>query len=45
MSSPDVGGLSTTLDFTGSLSEAWETWGIAARWNPQHLWHAPDEAP
>src|SRR5271157_4444268 len=24
---------------------AWETWGIAARWNPTRHWHAPDEDP
>ena len=27
------------------INPAWETWGIAARWNPQHQWHAPDEGP
>jgi hypothetical protein len=21
--------------------EIWESWGIAARWNPQHGWHDP----
>lgn len=28
---------------TAHHPEPWESWGIAARWNPQHLWHAPDE--
>jgi hypothetical protein len=23
--------------------EVWETWGIAARWDPTHHWHHPDE--
>jgi hypothetical protein len=22
-------------------TETWESWGIAARWNPQHGWHDP----
>jgi hypothetical protein len=31
---------------TGSWAlEPWETWGVAARWNPQHHWHHPDEEP
>lgn len=42
MSSPDV---STTLD-PATPYEAWETWGIASRWDPHHGWHHPtDEAP
>lgn len=22
-------------------TQPWESWGIAARWNPQHGWHDP----
>jgi hypothetical protein len=26
-----------------SIPDDWETWGIAARWDPRHGWHDPNE--
>jgi hypothetical protein len=43
MTIPDAVPPTHTTTTAQMLPEAWESWGIAARWNPTHLWHAPDE--